>query len=179
MLSIARSRFNLAAQLVFLTTNALGLLLGVIYNHQTPDLYEKEKHGPVGWMSTCLASVWFGGSLITAFAGSRRKPSLVSEHQAQRQGYQPHYGPDDLEDDIEDIENLSLLRRATVNRFLSLKIGRFYGFKRTLQFISITATILGRILLLFGFLCITTGAVIYSGIFVSVSDPISRSLSSL
>jgi hypothetical protein len=169
MLSIARSRFHLPAQLVFLTTNALGMLLGVVYNHQTPDLYEKEKHGPVGWVSTLFASVWFGGSLITAFAGSRCKSSLVSEHQGQRQGYQPHYEPDDIEDDVEDIDNRSLLRRTTVNRFLSRKISRLYGFKRTLQFISITATILGRILLPLGFLCITTGAVVYSGIFVSVS----------
>jgi hypothetical protein len=168
MLSISRSRFHLPAQLVFLTTNALGTLLGVIYNHQTPDLYEKEKHGPVGWVSTCVASVWFSGSLIMAFAGSRCKSSLVSEHQGQRQGYQAHYDPDDIEEDVEDIENFSLLRRTTVNRFLSRKISRFYGFKRTLQSISITTTVLGRILLPFGFLCITTGAVVYSGIFVSV-----------
>lgn len=169
MLSIARSRFHLPAQLVFLTTDALGMLLGIIYNHQTPDLYEKGKHGLVGWVNTCVASVWFGGSLITAFAGSRHRPSLVSEHQGQQQGYQPHYDPDDFE----DIENRSLLRRVTVNRFLSRKINHLYGFERTLQFISITTTILGRISLSIGFVCITTGSVVYSGIFVSVFDPIS------
>jgi hypothetical protein len=203
MLSIARSRFQLLVQSVFLSTNALGLLLGVIYNHQTPNLYENEKHSSVGWVITCFASVWFCCSMISAFASRRsrqfhlitttadtasssfcyqsRPPSSASEHQSQRrrQGYQPHLDPDDIGIGAEDIEEHGLLSRTTVKRFLSQEVGLLSGFKRTLQFISITSTILDRILLPLGFICIVTGVVVYSGIFVSVLEHITCSLSCL
>jgi hypothetical protein len=203
MLSIARSRFHLLAQSVFLSTNALGLLLGVIYNHQTPDLYEKEKHSSVGWVITCVASVWFGCSLIRAFASKRsrqsrlvtttadttsssfcyqsRPPSSASEHppQRRRQCYQPHFEPDDIGDDAEDIEEYGLLSLTTVKHFLLQEIGLHSGFKRTLQFVSIITTILDRIILPLGFICVVTGVVVYSGIFVSVLEHIFCSLSYL
>ncbi|OJD15821.1 hypothetical protein AJ78_03964 [Emergomyces pasteurianus Ep9510] len=71
MLSIARSRLALPAQFIFLIVNAFGLLLGVVYNNQTPDLYENNVHHKIGWIATwvMIAEVIMG--LLFAYSGSR------------------------------------------------------------------------------------------------------------
>ncbi|KAK1968582.1 hypothetical protein LY78DRAFT_573912 [Colletotrichum sublineola] len=56
MLSIACSRYTLALQFVFLAMNALGVLLGTIYNANTPDLYPNNAHHKLGWLVTCIVS---------------------------------------------------------------------------------------------------------------------------
>lgn len=218
MLSVARSRFHLPAQLVFLIVNGVGVLVGVIYDHQTPDLYEGQKHGSIGWVSTWVASAWVILSLVRAYSGSNQKrrssgqavthaamamfrrfqdspssdghrwsadsgqgternseslfdqsrsPSIGSENQQLGHESPRHDQDDDDDADEEDFEKRSFLRRSTVDRFLSRKIGRFSGFKRTLQVTSIAKVVLDKMMLLFGFLCITTGAVVYGGVFVS------------
>lgn len=57
MFSLARSRYTLALQLAFLTVNALGLIVGVIYNSSTPDLYPNNAHHKMGWMATAVVLV--------------------------------------------------------------------------------------------------------------------------
>ncbi|CCF37488.1 hypothetical protein CH063_08802 [Colletotrichum higginsianum] len=57
MLSIARSRYTLALQFVFLAVNALGVLLGMVYNAATPDLYPNNAHHKLGWLVTWIVSV--------------------------------------------------------------------------------------------------------------------------
>ena len=52
MLSIARSKLALPAQLCFLSVHSIGLLLGVVYNHNTPELYENNSHNRIGWIVT-------------------------------------------------------------------------------------------------------------------------------
>lgn len=69
MLSIARSRFALLSQFLFLVFNAFGLLLGLIYNGQTPDLYENNAHHKIGWIATWVVGVQAILSLIFAYAG--------------------------------------------------------------------------------------------------------------
>jgi hypothetical protein len=54
MLSIARSRYTLAAQFLFMTGNILGLVAGVIYNARTPDLYPNNAHHSLGWVLTII-----------------------------------------------------------------------------------------------------------------------------
>ncbi|KPM38551.1 hypothetical protein AK830_g8026 [Neonectria ditissima] len=54
MISLARSRYTFVLQLIFLTTNALGLLLGTLYNAQTPDLYPNNAHHKLGWIVTWI-----------------------------------------------------------------------------------------------------------------------------
>lgn len=58
MLSIARSSFTLPSQLAFLTVNAFALIIGVVYNHQTPELYAGNSHSKTGWAITWIASAW-------------------------------------------------------------------------------------------------------------------------
>lgn len=57
MLSLARYRLTLVAQLFFLSVNGLGLLLGSVYNSKTPDLYEKNLHHSLGWIVTSIITV--------------------------------------------------------------------------------------------------------------------------
>ncbi|KAI5460251.1 hypothetical protein BGZ63DRAFT_386828 [Mariannaea sp. PMI_226] len=56
MLSLAKSRFTLIAQFVFLAANALGILVGTIYNASTPDLYPNNAHHKIGWIITWVVS---------------------------------------------------------------------------------------------------------------------------
>jgi hypothetical protein len=69
MFSVARSRFALPSQFLFLVCNALGLLVGIIYNSQTPDLYENNAHHKIGWIATWVISAQVVMSLIFAYAG--------------------------------------------------------------------------------------------------------------
>lgn len=57
MLSVARYRLAFVAQLLFLSVNGLGLLLGLIYNSKTPDLYEKNLHHTLGWVVTSMVFI--------------------------------------------------------------------------------------------------------------------------
>jgi hypothetical protein len=72
MLSIARWRMALVSQFLFLAINAFALLLGLVYNHRTPELYENNAHSKIGWIITWIASAWAAMALIEAYA-SRSK----------------------------------------------------------------------------------------------------------
>lgn len=69
MLSVGRSRFALPSQFLFLLLNAIGMLVGIIYNSQTPDLYENNAHHKIGWIATWVISAQVIMSLIFAYAG--------------------------------------------------------------------------------------------------------------
>lgn len=76
MLSIARSRLALVSQFVFLAVNAFALLLGLIYNHRTPELYENNAHGKIGWIITWVASAWVAMALVEVYASSTKVESV-------------------------------------------------------------------------------------------------------
>ena len=82
MLSIARSRLTLPSQLAFLGTNALALLLGVIYNHKTPDLYTNDSHSKTGWIITWIASAWVFLWVVQMYTG-RAESSAEGDEAAQ------------------------------------------------------------------------------------------------
>lgn len=69
MLSIARSRLTIPAQLVFAAVNAAGMVLGVAFNAATPDMYPKNAHHRIGWIATCVVGVEISLSLLFAIAG--------------------------------------------------------------------------------------------------------------
>ncbi|KAL8821342.1 MAG: hypothetical protein Q9223_000607 [Gallowayella weberi] len=62
MLSIARSHLALVTQIGFFVLNAFGLLVSIIYNGKTPDLYENNLHHKFGWFITAvvLAQIMVG-----------------------------------------------------------------------------------------------------------------------
>ncbi|RJE20861.1 integral membrane protein [Aspergillus sclerotialis] len=82
MFSVARSRFALLSQFGFLVFNALGLLLGIIYNSQTPDLYENNAHHKIGWIVTWVACAQTIMSLIFVYAGRGEPQSNSYERTA-------------------------------------------------------------------------------------------------
>lgn len=84
MLSIARSWLAIPIQFVFLTVNALALVLGVVYNHKTPELYENNSHSKIGWIMTWIASAWVFMALVQVYAGrTKAHPSALGVEAAQ------------------------------------------------------------------------------------------------
>ncbi|KAK4136168.1 hypothetical protein BT67DRAFT_375348 [Trichocladium antarcticum] len=83
MLSLARSRYTLPVQFGFLVLNAGGMLLGVIYNTNTPDLYPNNAHHKLGWIVTFVVSAQVVVGLLAHVAGTFRRGSLgrAEEHQ--------------------------------------------------------------------------------------------------
>jgi hypothetical protein len=69
MFSISRSRLTLPSQLVFLVLNALGILVGTIYNSQTPDLYENNSHHKLGWVLAWIMGAQVLISLLSLYTG--------------------------------------------------------------------------------------------------------------
>ncbi|KAJ5630936.1 uncharacterized protein N7484_011036 [Penicillium longicatenatum] len=81
MLSIARSRFALPSQFLFLVFNAFGVLLGIVYNNQTPDLYENNAHHKIGWIGTWVFSAQAVLALIFAYAGRGESKSSSASYE--------------------------------------------------------------------------------------------------
>ena len=73
MLSIVRSRLAVPMQMLFLGFNGTGLLLGVIYNTKTPDLYERNLHHKFGWAVTWIIVVQLFLSLARRSAQGHSK----------------------------------------------------------------------------------------------------------
>lgn len=84
MFSIARSRFTLLTQFVFLVTNALGVVLGISYNASTPDLYPNNAHHKIGWVATWMMCAQVLISLVGRVAGvmSGQEQNNKEERQA-------------------------------------------------------------------------------------------------
>lgn len=73
MLSLARSRYTLPAQLVFSVGNGLGVFLGVIYNGKTPDLYPNNSHHKIGWIITVVFGAHVFLCLLDRVTGFMKK----------------------------------------------------------------------------------------------------------
>lgn len=89
MLSVARSRLALPSQFVFLVLNAFGLLFGIIYNSQTPDLYPNNAHHKIGWIVTCVISAQAILALIFAYAGRGESKSKSGSVSFERTAFLP------------------------------------------------------------------------------------------
>ncbi|TDZ51563.1 putative membrane protein [Colletotrichum trifolii] len=93
MLSVARSRYTLALQFLFLATNAIGVLLGAIYNRSIPDLYPNNAHHKLGWVVTVLVVVQVVIGLFDraagALRGESRWPRSRPQTKAESQSFMP------------------------------------------------------------------------------------------
>ena len=78
--SIARSRFAVAIQALFLLLNSIGVLLGTAYNTKTPDLYPNNAHQKVGWISTWVMIAQTSMGLLLKYARRDMKyPGIRAE----------------------------------------------------------------------------------------------------
>ncbi|KAJ5770679.1 uncharacterized protein N7511_002730 [Penicillium nucicola] len=97
MLSIARSRLALPSQFLFLVLSAVGLLFGMIYKSQTPDLYENNAHGKIGWIATCMISAQVALALIFSYDGrgaSKLQPTSFERAALLPVATREHESPD-------------------------------------------------------------------------------------
>lgn len=88
MLSLARSRYTLLVQFGFLALNASGMLLGVIYNASTPDLYPNNAHHKLGWIVTSVVSAQVVIGLLARVAGMMKHAESGGRAE-ERQGFIP------------------------------------------------------------------------------------------
>lgn len=86
-LSLAKSRYVLPAQFVFLGTNALGVILGTIYNASTPDLFPNNAHHRIGWIITWVISAQVVVSLLRRVGGALK--GADSELAEERRSFIP------------------------------------------------------------------------------------------
>ncbi|KAI9822346.1 MAG: hypothetical protein M1827_000065 [Pycnora praestabilis] len=82
MLSISRSRLTVPIQVSFLLINALGLLLGTVYNSRTPNLYENNIHHTLGWAVTWIIAAQFLIGIISLRCRQEAKRSSLTEEQS-------------------------------------------------------------------------------------------------
>ncbi|KXJ90649.1 hypothetical protein Micbo1qcDRAFT_164261 [Microdochium bolleyi] len=75
MFSIARSRYTVPTQFLFLATNAAGLVLGLFYNANTPDLYPNNAHHKLGWLVFWVACAQVLISVVGRASGALGKKS--------------------------------------------------------------------------------------------------------
>ncbi|KAJ5889515.1 integral membrane protein [Penicillium tannophilum] len=76
VLSIRRSRFALLSQFIFLLFNTFGLLLGIVYNSQTPELYKNNAHHKIGWIGTWVIGAHVILALIFTYSGRGESQSM-------------------------------------------------------------------------------------------------------
>ncbi|KAL2268112.1 hypothetical protein VTJ83DRAFT_2958 [Remersonia thermophila] len=92
MLSLARSRYTLLVQFAFLGANAGAVLLGVVYNASTPDLYPNNAHGKVGWIAALVVSAQVVVGLLARVAGAFKRSThrfRMGARSEERQGFLP------------------------------------------------------------------------------------------
>lgn len=90
MFSIARSRYTLPTQFVFVAINALGVLFSTIYDAKTPDLYPNNAHHKLGWLVTWVLSAQVLVSLLGRLAGVFQKDGDSTRINAsERQSFIP------------------------------------------------------------------------------------------
>ena len=86
MLSVARSRFALVIQLLFLGFHSLGLLLAAVYSSKVPDMYEKNVHSKIGWIGSCVVVVQCVIGLVKLAASTGKPQDARGEY---RTGFLP------------------------------------------------------------------------------------------
>jgi hypothetical protein len=182
MLNIAKRQYSILAQSAFFLTNVAGILLGVVYAQKTPGLYVAQKHGRIGCVSTFVALAWIAGSSIPVLLQKKNERPRKQECAARRRsspdtcdtalehhaGYSSYRSSSELADLDEDEEERGLVHQMTPTCFFASK----RGFRSAFGVVVVVSSILTRLILIFGFFCVTTGAVVYGGIFVSLAKSI-------
>ncbi|KAF2084557.1 hypothetical protein K490DRAFT_59523 [Saccharata proteae CBS 121410] len=69
MFSVARSRYTLPAQIVFLLANGVAVFVGTVYDARTPDLYPNNAHHKLAWALTWISLAWVLMGLVDLYSG--------------------------------------------------------------------------------------------------------------
>ncbi|EKG10639.1 protein of unknown function DUF2427 [Macrophomina phaseolina MS6] len=105
MLSVARSRLTVPAQLFFLASQALTLFVSIVYNAKTPDLYPNNAYDKLRWPLFFITAIWAFLGLVNFYAhrskalGEARQPlsaAVMARYQRLQQASsdQPRYSHD-------------------------------------------------------------------------------------
>ena len=175
MLSVARSRYTNFSQFVFLASNALGLVTGVIYNANTPDLYQNNAHHKIGWIATWIMSA----HTVVGFLRSCKKlekPRFIpikstAYRWSQDSGMPASPRASDVETPVDEFEDLPMEEKRgllggnnAVSNFFTSKIQALLS-SRLMSWLDIPYEIVDRSSLILGFIALTTGFVTYGGHF--------------
>jgi hypothetical protein len=203
MLSVARSKYHLPAQIIFHGINGLGLFTGLVYNHSTPDLYVSNSHHSIGWAVTSLTGLWTLLSLAVAYANAKKRygPHLAPQVSSYMQtdsdldsdyvdspftyrysrdsgnfsgGSRSNSSDSMFEKDetvpLQDDQNHGTPELGTgrcrkrMNSAFTY-VARFVSNVHISVMLRVTQIVLEKFLLLLGFLAITSGFVVYGGLF--------------
>ncbi|KAI1768418.1 hypothetical protein GGR53DRAFT_462386 [Hypoxylon sp. FL1150] len=82
MLSLAKSQYTLLLQFVFLSANALGVVLAAIYSAKAPDLYPNNAHHKIGWIITAVVAAQVLVGLVGRIASASRGQTRSGEEHA-------------------------------------------------------------------------------------------------
>lgn len=176
MLSIATSKYTRILQSAFLIHNAAGLLTGVIYNANTPDLYENNAHHKIGWIVTWIMSAHTIIGFLRVYTKASRpqyiqiKPIEYRWSQdsglpasPRTSGYQTPKDDQIERETFEEKDGL-LGKNSRINQFIISKIQtRFLG--RILRWMNLPYEVVDRLILLLGFATLTSGFVTYGAHF--------------
>ncbi|CAD0106620.1 unnamed protein product [Aureobasidium uvarum] len=92
--SVARSRFTIPAQFVFLAVNGLGLFTSIIYNAKTPDFYPGNAHHKMGWAVSWIATAWFLMTFLNLYLArsekAKERHAMTTDNIAQYDRLQDH-----------------------------------------------------------------------------------------
>ena len=176
MLSIAKSRYTSISQFTFLILNAVGLLTGVIYNTNTPELYEGNAHHKIGWIATWIMSAHTIIGLLRMYTkvnqlkyiqskpiNHRRSHDRGLPASPQTSGSQTPVD-DQLEQEPFEEKDGLLGRNSKINQFVSSKI-HFRLPSQLLRWINLAYEIVDRSVLILGFVALTTGFITYGAHF--------------
>jgi hypothetical protein len=89
MMSLAKSRYTLPAQFVFLGANALGVVPAILYNAQTPDLYPNNAHHKVGWIITAVVAAQVLVGLVAHLGGAFHGQAQARRSRAEEHRFVP------------------------------------------------------------------------------------------
>jgi hypothetical protein len=206
MLSVARSRYHLPAQMLFHSVNGVAMFTGFVYSHSTPNLYVSNSHRPIGWIITSLTILWTLLSISTACASPKKQHlheihaqsnvdndafeddvdspssyrfsrdsgnfsggsrSSSSEFILEKKRSPPLLRGDQALGDEEECsatESSRFLGRRTVNNIFA-KVSRIIFGPHISTLLRVSQVMLEKLLLILGFFAVTSGFVVYGGIF--------------
>jgi hypothetical protein len=191
MFSIARSRYSTFVNLGFLVVNVLGFLFGMVYNMNTPDLYENNAHHKIGWIFSSFALVWVVLGLVRNLTGPKKSVDMSYQPLAQQGEEHPRWSDDsgratlrnmsigsvspgadshlprDFSESLPKIGQDEERSRSRLDSYVGGNLAKFISGK-TISLISFFYVFFERALILMSFIAITTGFVTFGGIFVSI-----------